>query len=135
MRSLVDQRQDLEALHKQCIIALNTGDLDTIKALITDDVKMLDAMGKKYSGRSDAETALARALPMLKGGFESIDGDETTVKCEVRTVSSTETRCTCGVTAMGMSLKVGLKVVWEGLQMAVVESCMNPAAGWEDEPE
>ena len=115
---MVDQRQDLEALHKQCIIALNTGDLDTIKALITDDVKILDAMGKKYSGRSDAETALARALPMLKGGFESIDGDESTVMCDVKTVSSNETRCACGVTAMGMSWKVGLKVAWEGLLYA-----------------
>lgn len=134
--SFVCQRQDLEALHKQYIAALHSGDLDVIRALLTDDVQVFDAIiGRRYAGRSDAETAIAGAMPMLKGAFHtcgSSNDEDEDVKCKIKTTDRNETRLLCSATAMGVSVRIGSRVVWEGLKMVVVESMVDPAPGWED---
>ena len=117
----------LEQQHRHFLNAMNEGDIDTIKQMITDDIQTT-SMGKTTSGRAAVEAALAGAMGMIKGNLTTGEGGQ--VECEVRTVSETETCSRYAANMMGMPLTLGNHIVWRDGKVQSSKSAMNPSAQW-----
>ena len=124
------QNAKLELLHQKLLNATNEGNIELFKSMITDDIISVDPMGKSLSGRAAVEEAMVLGLQMVKGNFDVEEGENSKVKCELKTAGEGETCARYTVSMMGMVMVLGGRIKWQGEKVRSTKSVMNPT-GWD----